>query len=98
MGLVALLVLPLAWLGRLEKLLELPLVLSQELLEMLALSGLVQLAWRLVSLVRLARRVVWALQGLSEWRLVLPGRLVLLGRLARCLEWQWLERLRCLEW
>ena len=44
MGLLTLLALPLAWLGRLEKLLELPLVLSQELLKMLVLSGLVQLA------------------------------------------------------
>ena len=88
MGLLTLLALPLAWLGRLEKLLELPLVLSQELLEMLALSGLVQLAWRLAPLVRPVRRVVWALQGLSEWRLVLPGRPA--RRLAR----QWLARLR----
>ena len=92
MGLVTLLVLPLAWLGRLEKLLELPLVLSQELLEMLALSGLVQLARRVAPLGRPVRRVVWALQGLSEWRLVLPGRL------ARRLEWLWLARLRWLEW
>ena len=92
MGLVTLLVLPLAWLGRLEKLLELPLVLPHELLEMLVLSGLVRLAWRVAPLGRPVWRVVWALQRLSEWRLVLPGRP------ARRLEWRWLARLRCLEW